>query len=136
LSVKPIVMPVRSDAEIEAAINSLGGQQGGLVLMTDGFISNHRQSIISSAARNKVPAIYAEAVSVRDGGLLSYGSNYREMFGLAAGYVDRILRGATPADLPVQLPSRFELVINMNTAKSLGIEVPLTLQAQADEVIE
>jgi putative ABC transport system substrate-binding protein len=134
--VKPIVTHVRGDAEIEAAINSLGSERGGLVLMTDGFITNHRRSIISSAARNKVPAIYAEAFSARDGGLLSYGSNYREMFRLAAGYVDRILRGATPADLPVQLPTRFELVINMKTAKSLGIEVPLTLQAQADEVIE
>ena len=136
LSVKPVVTPVRSDAEIEAAINSLGGQQSGLVLMTDGFIQNHRRSIISSAARNKVPAIYAEAVSAREGGLLSYGANYRQMFGLAAGYVDRILRGATPIDLPVQIPTSFELVINMNAAKSLGIEVPLTLQAQADEVIE
>jgi len=136
LSVKPIVTPVRSDAEIDAAISSLGSERGGLVLMTDGFNLTHRRSIISSAERNKVPAIYAEAVSARDGGLLSYGANYREMFRLAAGYVDRILRGATPADLPVQLPTRFELVINMKTAKSLGIEVPLTLQAQADEVIE
>ena len=104
--------------------------------MTDGFIQIHRRSIISSAARNKVPAIYAEAVSAREGGLLSYGADYREMLGLAAGYVDRILRGATPMDLPVQIPTNFELVINMNAAKSLGIEVPLTLQVQADEVIE
>jgi putative tryptophan/tyrosine transport system substrate-binding protein len=136
LSVEPAVTAVRSDAEIETAISSLGDQRSGLVLMTDGFITNHRRTIISAAARNRVPAIYAEAFSPRDGGLLSYGANYRDLFRLAAGYVDRILRGATPNDLPVQLPTRFELVINVKTVKALGLDLPLMLQAQADEVIE
>jgi putative ABC transport system substrate-binding protein len=136
LAVEPVITPVRSDAEIETVITSLGHERGGLVLMTDGFIQNHRGVIISLAAPNNVPAIYAEAVSCRDGGLMSYGANYGDIFRLAAGYVDRVLHGAKPGDLPVQLPTRFEMVINTKTAKALGLAVPPSLLAIADEVIE
>jgi len=137
LKIASIAAPVRSDTEIEAAITSLGREPGGgLVVMTDGFMQTHRAPIILQAARNNIPAIYAEAISVRDGGLLSYGADQTDIFRRAASYIDRIFRGAKPADLPVQLPTKFELVINLKTAKALGIEVPLSLQQQADEVIE
>jgi putative ABC transport system substrate-binding protein len=135
-AVEPITTPVRSDAEIEKVITSLGGEQGGLVLMTDGFITVHRGPIIALAALRNVPAIYAERVSAKDGGLLSYGANYVDIFRRAAAYVDRILRGATPADLPVQAPTKFEFVINAKTAKELGLTVPPNLLVLADEVIE
>jgi putative ABC transport system substrate-binding protein len=129
--------PVRSDGEIEAVINGLGREPGsGLVVMTDGFMVVHRGSIIPLAARNNVPAVYAEAISSRDGGLMSYGANTQDMFARAASYADRILRGAKPTDLPVQTPIKFELVINLKTAKVLGLTVPPTLLARADEVIE
>ena len=103
---------------------------------TDGFMVLHRSSIIHLAARNNVPAIYAEAISARDGGLMSYGANTQDMFARAASYADRIIRGTKPADLPVQTPTKFELVINVKTAKALGLTVPPTLLARADEVIE
>jgi putative ABC transport system substrate-binding protein len=136
IAVEPITAPVRSDAEIESVITSLGREQGGLVVMTDGYMTVHRGFIISLAARNHVPAIYAESFSAKDGGLLSYGANSLDIFRHAAPYVDRILRGVTPSDLPVQVPSLFELVINLKTAKALGLAVPPSLLAIADEVIE
>jgi putative ABC transport system substrate-binding protein len=137
LKVASIAAPVRSDSEIEAAITSLGHEPGGgLVVMTDGFMQTHRAPIILQAARNNIPAIYAETISVRDGGLLSYGADYTDIFRRAAPYIDRILRGAKPADLPVQLPTKFELVINMKTAKALGLTVSNQMQLLADEVIE
>jgi putative ABC transport system substrate-binding protein len=136
-AVEAIRAPVRSDAEIETVITGLAREPGGgLVVMTDGFMVVHRGSIIPRAARNNVPAVYAEAVSSREGGLLSYGANSRDVFGRAASYVDRILRGAKPADMPVQIPTKFELVINLKTAKALGLAVPPALLATADEVIE
>jgi putative ABC transport system substrate-binding protein len=135
--VEAIRAPVRSDAEIETVIARLGREPGGgLVVMTDGFMVVHRGAIIPLAARNQVPAIYAEAASCREGGLLSYGANSRDVFNRAASYADRILRGASPADMPVQTPTRFELVVNLKAAKALGITVPATLLATADEVIE
>jgi len=91
---------------------------------------------LSTAARDKVPAVYGTSVLARDGGLLSYGPDYRDIFRRAALYVDLILRGAKPADLPVQLPVKFEMVINLKTAKALGLDVPPTLLARTDEVIE
>jgi putative ABC transport system substrate-binding protein len=94
----------------------------------------HRKPIIFAAARNDIPAVYFHAVFARDGGLLSYGN--ADIFRRAASYVDRILRGANPAELPVQVPIKFERVINLKTAKALGLTVPLTLQVAADEVIE
>jgi putative ABC transport system substrate-binding protein len=137
LKVEPITAPVHSDAEIERVITSLGREPGGgLVVMTDGFMTVHRAPIILLAAKSNVPAVYAETFSVRDGGLLSYGADYTDIFHRAAPYVDRILRGANPAELPVQVPTRFEIAVNIRTAKVLGLKIPETLLARADEVIE
>jgi putative ABC transport system substrate-binding protein len=135
--VVPIVAPVHGDVEIETAINDLGREPGGgLVIIPDGFMGLHRAPIISAAARNNVPAVYAQSFFARDGGLLSYGIDQVDIWRRAAIYVDRILRGAKPAELSVQLPTKFELIINLKTAKALGITIPETLLATADEVIQ
>jgi putative ABC transport system substrate-binding protein len=137
LKVQPIAAPVRSDAEIEAVITSLGREPGGgLVVQATPLIEVRRALIISLAARSKIPAAYPNSGWARDGGLLTYGPALADELHRAAPYVDRILRGAKPAELPVQLPTKFELVINLKTAKALGLEVPLLLQQRADEVIE
>jgi putative ABC transport system substrate-binding protein len=137
LAVEPIMAAVRSDADIERVITDLGREPGGgLVASSDGFILVHRASLVSLTARHKVPAIYGSQASSKAGGLLSYGADNLDIFRRAAPYVDRILRGAKPADMPVQVPTKFELVINLKTAKALGIEIPPTLLARADEVIE
>jgi len=137
LKLVPIAAPVHSDAEIETVIGSLGGEPGGgLVIAPDGFTTGHRSVIISLATRNNVPAVSSDAAFLRDGGLLSYGPDLGDMFHRAALYVDRILRGARPEELPVQLPIKFVMSINLKTAKALGLEVPPTLLAHADEVIE
>jgi len=109
---------------------------GGLIATGSALVRGHRDLIVALAARHKLPAIYFERVFVDAGGLISYGTNYIDQFRLGAGYVDRILKGEKPADLPVQAPTKYELVINLKTAKALGIEVPATLYAIADEVIE
>jgi putative ABC transport system substrate-binding protein len=96
----------------------------------------HRASIISAAARNKVPAIYTLSIYPRDGGLLSYGVDFADIFRRAATYVDRILRGAKPGELPVQFPTKFEMAVNLKTAKTLGLTVPQSILLRADEVIE
>ena len=130
-------MPVHSDAEIETAIIALGREPGyGLVVMRDVFTVRHRAPIILAAARNNVPAVYTHSWYAREGGLLSYGVDSADTLRRAATYVDRILRGAKPGDLPVQLPTKFEIVVNLKTAKALGLEVPLIVRARADEVIE
>jgi putative ABC transport system substrate-binding protein len=137
LNVVPIAAPVHSDAEIETAIASLGREPGGgLVAPVDSFMGNHRALIIFLAARNNVPAVYSQSRFIRDGGLLSYGPNMVEPFHRAATYVDRILRGAKPSELPVQLPIKFEMVLNATTAKALGLAVPQSILLRADEVIE
>ena len=137
LKVEPIAARVRSVAEIETVITSLGREPGGgLVGMPDIFVETHRGQIISFAARTNVPAVYSLSVFARDGGLLSYGPDRVDIFRRSASYVDRILRGAKPAELPVQLPTKFEMIVNAKTAKSLGLDVPLFLQQRADEVIE
>ena len=137
LKVAPIIAPVRSDEEIEAAINALGREPGGgLVVMPDTFMTAHRASIILAAARNNVPAVYWLSIFARDGGLLSYSTDPVDIFRRAASYVDRILRGEKPGDLPVQFPTKFEMVLNRKTATVLGLTVPPTLYALATEVIE
>ena len=115
----------------------LGASQGGgLVVMPDLFMVGHRAPIISAAARNNVPAVYGGSVTVREGGLLSYGVDQVDLFRRAASYVDRILRGEKPAELPVQLPTKFEMAVNLKTAKALGLAVPPSILLRADEVIE
>jgi putative ABC transport system substrate-binding protein len=137
LKVTPIIASVHSDAEIEAAIIALGREQGGgLVVMPDGFLLTHRAPIISGAARNNVPAVYWASALARDGGLLSYGPGQVDGWRGAASYVDRILRGAKPTDLPVQFPVKYEMVVNLKTAKALGLAVPPSIMLRADEVIE
>jgi putative ABC transport system substrate-binding protein len=118
-------------------IASLGREPGGgLVVTSDAFTGAHRASIISAAARNYVPAVYTYAYYARDGGLLSYGPNIIYSYRRAASYVDRILRGVKPADLPIQLPTKFEMIVNLKTAKALGLTVPQSILLRADEVIE
>jgi putative ABC transport system substrate-binding protein len=137
LKVAPIMAPVHSDGEIEAAITALGREPGGgLVVMPDPFVGVHRAPIILAAARNNVPAVYFQSEFVRDGGLLSYGFDPVDTFRRAASYVDRILRGAKPGDLPVQFPIKFEMVVNLKTAKALGLAVPLSILLRATEVVE
>jgi putative ABC transport system substrate-binding protein len=133
----PITAPVHNDAEIEAAIKALGREPGsGLVVMNDVFMTVHRAPIILAAAGNNVPAVYIASFFARDGGLLSYGPDPVDLFRRAATYVDRILRGAKPGDLPVQFPTKFEMVVNLKTAKALGLTVPQSILLRADEVIE
>jgi putative tryptophan/tyrosine transport system substrate-binding protein len=137
LKVEPIVAIVHSDAEIETVITSLRREPGsGLVVVPDIFMDVHRAPIISLAGRYNVPAVYFAGAFSRDGGLLSYGADFADIFRRSASYVDRILRGATPADLPVQLPTKFDLVINLKTAKALGLTVPDSLLVSANEVIQ
>ena len=104
--------------------------------MPDAFMNVHRASIISAAARNNVPAVYSLSVASRDGGLLSYGGDQVDNFRRVASHVDRILRGAKPTEPPVQLPTKFEMVVNLKTAKALGLTVPQSILQRADEVIE
>jgi putative ABC transport system substrate-binding protein len=137
LKVVLIPAPVHSDAEIETAIIALGSEPGGgLFVMPQLFMYAHRAPIILAAAQNKVPAVYHLPDFARDGGLLSYGSDITDTFRRAASYVDRILRGAKPAELPVQFPTKFEMAVNLKTARALGLTVPQTLLVAADEVIE
>jgi putative ABC transport system substrate-binding protein len=137
LKVVPIIAPVHSDAEIETAIIALGREPGGgLVVIPDAFSVTHRVPIISAAARNNVPAVYGIFEFARDGGLLSYGADRVDNFRRAATYVDRILRGAKPGDLPVQFPTKFEMVVNLKTARALGLEISPSIRLRADEVIE
>jgi putative ABC transport system substrate-binding protein len=137
LKVEPIIAPVHSDVEIETTFIALGREpQGGLVVMPNVFTFLHRASIISAAARNNVPAVYASSPFARDGGLLSYGVDAIDIWRRAASYADRILRGEKPGDLPVQFPTKFEMVVNLKTATALGLKVPLSILVRADEVIE
>ena len=137
LKVVPIIAPVHSDPEIETAIIALGREPGGgLVVMPELFVFAHRAPIILAAARNNVPAVYSFPFFARDGGLLSYGPDVGDDFRRAATYVDRILRGAKPGDLPVQFPTKFEMAVNLKTAKALGLAVPPSILLRADEVIE
>jgi len=133
----PLAAHVHDEAGIETTIIALGREPGGgIVVIPDVFTVTHRAPIILATGRANVPAVYADSVFARDGGLLSYGPDAVDTWRRAATYVDRVLRGAKPGDLPVQFPTKFEMVVNLKTAKALGLTVPLTLQAIADEVIE
>jgi putative ABC transport system substrate-binding protein len=137
LKVVPISAPVHSDVEIETAIIALGREPGGgLVVMPGIFMFEHRVPIILAAARNIVPAVYPASYYARDGGLLSYGNDQVDTWRRAASYVDRILRGEKPSDLPVQFPTKLEMVVNLKTAKALGLAVPPSILLRADEQIE
>ena len=128
---------VRDANEIEQAIAAFARDpNGGLIVTASGFGSNNPELIATLAARHNLPAIYPFRYSVSAGGLICYGPDYIDQYRRAAAYVDRILKGEKPADLPVQAPTKYELVINLKTAKALGLTVPPSLLARADEVIE
>jgi putative ABC transport system substrate-binding protein len=137
LSMDPIAAPVRDDAAIDKALTALAREPGGsVVVMPDAFTTVHRGAIIDLAARHRLPAIYPYRYHTAAGGLISYGVDTVDLFRRAAPYLDRILKGEKPGDLAVQAPVKFELVINLKTAKALGLTVPPTLLVTADEVIE
>ena len=136
LSVELVPIDSRSAEEIERAITAFAQKPNGGLVATACALGLNRKLIIELAARHRLPAIYPFAFYAGDGGLLAYGPNSIDQYRRAAGYVDRILKGEKPADLPVQAPTKYELVINLKTAKALGLDVPATLLARADEVIE
>jgi putative ABC transport system substrate-binding protein len=136
--VEPISASVLDDADIEREIAALASESnGGLIVLPDAFTTSlHRRQIIEQAARHRLPTIYPYRFIATEGGLMSYGIDVADLYRHAASYIDRILRGTKAGDLPVQQPTKFELVINLKTAKSLGLEVPLPLLIRVDEVIE
>jgi putative ABC transport system substrate-binding protein len=137
LGVEVSAVNVRDAAEIERAVAAFArSSNGGLIVTSSALAVVHRKLIIALAERHKLPAVYYRRYFVNNGGLISYGYDLADQYRRAAGYVDRILKGEKPADLPVQAPTKYELVINLKTAKALGIEVPPMLLARADEVIE
>jgi len=137
LGVEISPVSVRDTSDIERAITAFArSSNGGLIVTGSALAAVHRDLIITLAARHKLPAVYFERVFVAAGGLISYGANANDQYRRAAVYVDRILKGEKPADLPVQEPPKYELVINLKTARALGLEIPPTLLARADEVIE
>jgi putative ABC transport system substrate-binding protein len=137
VSVEVIPVNMHDAAEIERSVTAFArGANGGLILTASGSAFVHHDLIIALAARHKLPAVYFERFFVAKGGLISYGSQLRDQYRRAAAYVDRILKGEKPADLPVQAPTKYELVINLKTAKALGLDVPDSLLSRADEVIE
>jgi putative ABC transport system substrate-binding protein len=124
----------RDTSEIDHAVAAFAGEpNGGLIVLSTSLAVAHREQIIASAARHRLPAVYPFRIYVNAGGLVSYGPDKIAPYRRAAGYVDRIIKGEKPADLPVQAPTRYELVINLKTAKAVGLEVPPTLLARADE---
>jgi putative tryptophan/tyrosine transport system substrate-binding protein len=130
-------MPVHDEAEIEAAVSAFAREPGGgLIVGSDPFISTHRAVVIALAERHRLPVIYGNQSFVRDGGLISYGPDTLDIIRRSTSYVDRVLRGGRPGELPVQAPAKYELLINLKTVKALGLTVPTALRVRADEVIE
>jgi putative tryptophan/tyrosine transport system substrate-binding protein len=135
--VEPIAAPVRDPAELDRVIATFAGKpNGGLIILPDVSNTSHRDTIVALAARHRLPAVYPFRFFAVSGGLISDGVDTTDLFRRSASYVDRILKGANPGELPVQTPTKFELVINLKTAKALGLDVPPGLSARADEVIE
>ena len=135
--IQPLPMEIADEADIERRLSGLGREpNSGLIVLLDAFTYVHRDFIIGQAARHQIPAIYTVRAFADSGGLVSYGVNLADQFRQAAIYADRILKGTKPADLPIQQPIKFELVINLKTAKALGLTVPLIMQMTADEVFE
>jgi putative ABC transport system substrate-binding protein len=136
-SITPTVAPINGTADIERAIGEFVREpNGGLVVLPDATTLVNRKLIVALADRHRLPAVYAFRIVVIDGGLMSYGIDIPDQYRQAAGYVDRILKGANPAELPVQLPTKFVLSVNLKTAKALGLDVPSLLQQRADDLIE
>jgi putative tryptophan/tyrosine transport system substrate-binding protein len=137
LGITTITAPVRTDADVDNVVASLAqDSDGALIVIPDPFTIAHRQAIIRAAATDRVPTMYSYRAFVDDGGLMGYSADIPEQYRGAANYVDRILKGAKPADLPVQAPTKYELVINLKTARAISLDIPPTLLARADEVIE
>ena len=137
LALRASTATVRTTDEIDALLATLGREQGsGLVTMADSFLAVHRKLLVTAAARHRVPAIYFSDVHVADGGLISYGIDATDLFQRAAPYVDRILRGATAGELPVEQPIKFQLAVNVRTARALGLSVPASMLLRADRVVE
>jgi putative ABC transport system substrate-binding protein len=134
---KSVLIEPRNEGEIDPAIADFAAGGGdGIVSNSDSFISVNRDRIIAAVNRHRLPTTYSSAIFAHSGGFLSYGADTVQQWQEAAGYVDRIFRGDNPRELPVQLPAKFELVINLKTAKALGVTVPQTLLVRADELIE
>jgi putative tryptophan/tyrosine transport system substrate-binding protein len=132
-----VVSPVRKESEIESTIAEAAGRpSSGLLVLPDTLLQSRRELVVAAVAKRRLPAIYTIPPFAKSGGLIAYGINRYDLFYRAATYVDRILKGATPGSLPVQMPTKFEMVINLKTAKALGLTVPDTVLARADEVIE
>jgi putative ABC transport system substrate-binding protein len=137
LGVKVIPLPVRTPIDIEHGISALGAESNaGLIVPSHALTLSNRKLIVELATRYRLPGVYGDRSFAEDGGLLSFGNNTADLFRSAASYVDRILKGEKPADLPVQLPTKYDLVVNLTASKALGIEIPHALLSRADEVIE
>jgi putative ABC transport system substrate-binding protein len=137
IAVEPVTTPVRSPAEIESTLADLGRNEAqGLMIIPDNFMSIHRALIIEQVARLRIPAIYPFRYFATDGGLVACGADMLDLYRRTSVYVDRILRGGKPADLPVQEPAKVDLVVNLRTAEALGLSVPRIVMARASEVIE
>ena len=137
LGVKLQSLEVRSPDDFERAFQAAArGRAGALLVLADAMLGSHRPRIVGLAAKSRLPAMYPWREAVDTGGLMSYGTNFADLFRRAATYVDKILKGTKPADLPVEQPMRFELVVNMKTAKALGITFPPSIMVRADQVIQ
>jgi putative ABC transport system substrate-binding protein len=136
-SIRLIDSPAYAVGEIDVAMAALAREpNGGVIVLPDVFTSMNRAEIVAQAARHRLPAVYPLRFFARGGGLVSYGADTGDIFRRSAGYVDRVLKGANPGELPVQTPTKFELVVNLQAAKALGLELPPLMVARADEVIE